>query len=168
MIFSSPLSLRLHSMGLTSLMPTVDLRIQLDGFTVSFAIPKGLSNWDGRKRLAIMTTLHPLAYSLFEGGSDGVTGCWDIGSYKYIQTEASKNPSLEHDNQPDTDDEEQDEDVNQEDKFGHMLYRSLFGSLPPYYSRQGKSFSKVSLNPNGTSRARGFTIELVSFPPSLY
>lgn len=64
-----------------------DLRLQLDGQTVSFAIPKGLSHWNlaGVKpetRLGVMTTLHPLGYSLFEGGRDGTTAMWDCGTYK--------------------------------------------------------------------------------------
>lgn len=85
-----------------------DLRIQLRNRTVSFAIPKGLSDWQEgavkkETRLSIMTQLHPIPYSLFEGklsfsqnsalrsaashaqiiffsgGRIGTTGCWDIG-----------------------------------------------------------------------------------------
>ena len=44
--------------------------MQLDGSTVSWAIPKGLlgiSKKGESSRLAVETTLHPISYTVFEG-----------------------------------------------------------------------------------------------------
>ncbi|RXK42052.1 DNA ligase D, 3'-phosphoesterase domain-containing protein [Tremella mesenterica] len=70
-----------------------DLRMQLDGSTVSWAIPKGLlgiSKNGESNRLAVETTLHPISYTVFEGsdgrmlpsGHRGGTLLWDIGYYE--------------------------------------------------------------------------------------
>jgi hypothetical protein len=73
-----------------------DLRIQLDGGTVSFAILKGLSDFPKRaghkqtrtgkaesdNRLGIETNVHPIAYTCYEGGGIGITAVWDLGSYR--------------------------------------------------------------------------------------
>ncbi|ORX35487.1 DNA polymerase ligase-domain-containing protein [Kockovaella imperatae] len=69
-----------------------DLRMQLDGATYSWAIPRGLLGMskDGEvNRLAVETTLHPISYTTHEGadgrllpsGERGGTLLWDIGTY---------------------------------------------------------------------------------------
>ncbi|KAM0750924.1 hypothetical protein T439DRAFT_325970 [Meredithblackwellia eburnea MCA 4105] len=92
-----------------------DLRLQLDGATVSFAIPKGVSGMTRYKseeektkdrakgkgkgkekerkneplyRLVVETDPHPIGYTLFEGSSGrfGTTGVWDLGTYKIMPT----------------------------------------------------------------------------------
>ncbi|GFZ43441.1 hypothetical protein JCM24511_01161 [Saitozyma sp. JCM 24511] len=69
-----------------------DLRIQLDGGTLSWAVPKGLlgiSKNGESSRLAVQTEIHPISYTLHEG-SDGSlnpsgkrcgTMLWDVGTY---------------------------------------------------------------------------------------
>lgn len=59
-----------------------DLRVQLDGQTVSWAIPKGLSDLPSKGQLAIETHPHAINYTLFEGGGIGTTAVWDLGSYR--------------------------------------------------------------------------------------
>lgn len=92
----SPLTYRRRGLVLVLMDGTValhyDLRIQLDGLTVSWAIPKGLlgeslcvlpvdfmkesglgtdnagiSKRGESSRLAVETTLHPISYTVFEG-----------------------------------------------------------------------------------------------------
>ncbi|WVQ80766.1 hypothetical protein IAT38_002871 [Cryptococcus sp. DSM 104549] len=86
-----------------------DLRMQLDGTTFSWAVPKGLigiSKSGEARRMAVETTLHTIDYTthegsdgrLFSGGRRGGTLLWDIG--EYIIT---KPPTY----QPDTDEEEE-------------------------------------------------------------
>jgi hypothetical protein len=62
-----------------------DLRLQLDNETISWAIPKGLSDPAGQTiRYAIETVPHHLNYSLLEGSvvaGRSTTGCWDVGTY---------------------------------------------------------------------------------------
>ncbi|TYJ52676.1 hypothetical protein B9479_006725 [Cryptococcus floricola] len=69
-----------------------DLRLQLDGKTVSWAVPKGLlgmSKSGESRRMAVETTLHSIEYTIHEASSDrtfgqgrrGGTQLWDIGEY---------------------------------------------------------------------------------------
>jgi hypothetical protein len=62
-----------------------DLRLQLDNETISWAIPKGLTDPAGQTiRYAIETVPHHLNYSLLEGSvvaGRSTTGCWDLGTY---------------------------------------------------------------------------------------
>lgn len=70
-----------------------DLRMQLDGATVSWAVPKGLlgiSRTGEANRMAVETTLHPISYTVYEGADGRVlpsgqwagTLLWDIGYYE--------------------------------------------------------------------------------------
>ncbi|OLL24429.1 Multifunctional non-ous end joining protein LigD [Neolecta irregularis DAH-3] len=66
-----------------------DLRLQLDGTTFSWAIPKGMRMLQpGERRLAVQVNPHPLDYTTFEGvipkGSYGAGAVllFDIGHYQ--------------------------------------------------------------------------------------
>ena len=65
-----------------------DLRIELDGVLVSWAIPKGPPISLGIKRLAIKVEDHPLEYGDFQGTipkgeyGAGTVRIWDKGEYE--------------------------------------------------------------------------------------
>jgi bifunctional non-homologous end joining protein LigD len=76
--------------------PHFDLRLEKDGVLKSWAVPKGLPESSGERRLAVETENHPLAYANFQGtipegqyGAGQVT-IWDKGTLKVNSWENDK------------------------------------------------------------------------------
>lgn len=79
-----------------------DLRLEIDGVLVSWAVTKGPSNDPSIKRLAVRTEDHPLSYAEFEGTiprkayGGGTVMLWDRGRWRPIEGKSASDLAEGH------------------------------------------------------------------------
>ncbi|GAA6036509.1 hypothetical protein JCM8097_003540 [Rhodosporidiobolus ruineniae] len=144
--------------------PHFDLRLQLDGKTVSWAIPKKLINLKAaEQRLAVETPKHPISYTFVEGSDRTgrmTTGVWDIGTYTILETKnkatkkAKKRQAGLYDDETTDEEGSVQEDEKQEDLFRDAYYYASFQGTPAVPGRPGLPVGE------DTGRSRGFVVEL--------
>ncbi|HQJ19329.1 MAG TPA: DNA polymerase ligase N-terminal domain-containing protein [Methanolinea sp.] len=73
-----------------------DFRLEHDGVLKSWAVPKGMPDLPGQRRLAVETEDHPLDYATFEGvipegePGAGTVLLWDHGTFRILSWEKDR------------------------------------------------------------------------------